>query len=151
MKGIFKHFTVHLISTAVCLVALGVGFLFLRPHLGARSHTRSPKPVAESDRSIVELDEFTVNLADSDRPRYIKVTVALEVADARTAQQIKDKLLPRVRDAIIMTLSRQYFAELSTVSGKAALKEQLTTAVNDAIPSSAGKVLDILFTSLVMQ
>ncbi len=149
-------------SAIISLIVLGAGFFFLRPHLGARSHaTRAAQPApAETERATVELDEFTVNLADSDRARYIKTSIALEVMDDKVAEQIeKGKNLPRVRDAVIMTLSRQYFRTLSTNDGKLALKRQLVKAVNAAIPqgeappdpAERGKVTDILFTSLVMQ
>jgi flagellar FliL protein len=151
MKRIFKQFTVHFISTAVCLVVLGAAFLFLRPQLGARHKPAAPPPPAEADYATMELEEFTVNLADTDRARYIKVKVALEVTDEKVAAEIEKKHLPRVRDAIIMTLSRQYFTVLTTADGKEALKRQLTKAVNEAIPAGSGKVVDILFTSLVMQ
>jgi hypothetical protein len=49
MKRIFKQFTVHFISTAVCLVVLGAAFLFLRPQLGARHKPAAPPPPAEAD------------------------------------------------------------------------------------------------------
>ena len=150
MKRIFHQFMVHFISTAVCLVVLGGAFLYMRPHLGARSKAK-PAPAAETERATVELEEFTVNLADSDRPHYVKVTVALEVTDDKTAKEIEEKLLARARDAIIMALSRQYFADLNTAAGKQTLKRQLAAAVNEAMPPGTGKVTDILFTSLVMQ
>jgi flagellar FliL protein len=151
MKGILKRFTIHFISTAVCLVVLGAAFLFLRPQLGARHQPASAPAPVESEHAAVELEEFTVNLADTDRARYIKVTLALEVLDEKVAAEIEKKQMPRVRDAIIMTLSRQYFTVLNTADGKEALKRQLAQAVNDALPAGAGKVADILFTSLVMQ
>jgi flagellar basal body-associated protein FliL len=150
MKGIFRHFAVHIVTSALCLVVLAAAFIFLRPQLGART-SAGKTPVAESERAIVELDEFVVNLADPDRAHYAKATLALEVSDAKTAEHIQKKALPRVRDAIIMTLCKQYFRTLNTSDGKLALKRQLADAVNQAIPQGGGKVTDVLFTSLVMQ
>jgi len=151
MKGILKHFTVQLAATAVCLVVLGVGFFVLRPHLGARRASAQPPKAAETEHEVVELDEFVVNLADTDRSRYIKVTLALEVTDHKTAEHIQKKGLARVRDAIIMTLSKQYFRTVGTGEGKETLKRQLAQALNRDLPEDGGKVADILFTSLVMQ
>ena len=151
MKPIFKRFVVLAVTAAFCLVALGAAFIFLRPQLGARAHAQKKAPATESERVIVELDEFVVNLADIDRTRYAKVTLALEVTDAKTAEHVQQKILPRVRDAIIMTLSKQYFRSLSTGEGKVALKRQLVAAVNKVMPPGQGKATDILFTSLVMQ
>jgi len=150
MKAFLRHFMVHLVSTALCLIVLGVAFIFLRPQLGARASHR-PAAAAESEHAIVELDEFIINLADTDRARYIKVSLALDVTDAKTADRIKKESLPRVRDAIIMTLAKQYFQVLSTNPGKQALKRQLVAAVNQTLPRGGGKVADILFMSLVMQ
>jgi len=151
MKGIVKHFAIYFITSAVCLALLGVGFLFVRPHLGARAAGHQKPAAAEVEHFMVELDEFTVNLADLDRARYAKVTLALEVTDKKTAEEIEKKILPRVRDAIIMTLSKQYFRTLSTNEGKQSLKRQLASAVNGVIPKGEGKAAAILFTSLVMQ
>jgi len=151
MKAVFRHFAVHFVISALCLVVLGAAFIFLRPQLGARGPASKKPPAVETEGAIVELDEFVVNLGDVDRARYAKVTLALEVTDDKTAEHIEKKILPRVRDAIIMTLSRQYFRPLSTGEGKQALKRQLVQAVNHVIPAAGGKVTDILFTSLVMQ
>jgi len=150
MKGIIKHFAVQFIASALGLLVLGGGYLFLRPHLGARGPAVKAAP-PEVEHAMVELEEFVINLADTDRARYVKVTLALEVTDDKTAEHINKKMLPRVRDAIIMAMSKQCFRVINTAEGKVALKHELVAAINRALPKVGGKVTDILFTSLVMQ
>jgi flagellar protein FliL len=58
-----------------------------------------------------------------------------------------------VRSAVLLTLSEQDPVEITTISGKQALKEQLKKAINDVltIKEGFGGIDDVYFTSFVTQ
>jgi len=96
-----------------------------------------------------KLDEFIVNLADPDEPRYLKVTMVLEVEVKGTAGEAENPEEARARDAIITVLTRKCFDDLISDHGKANLKSELKFALNDVLDQT--EVANIYFTSFAMQ
>ncbi len=101
-----------------------------------------------------KLDEFVVNLADKYQPRYLKVTISLEVEsnDPRSGGRGDDKKEAedvKVRDAIISVLTGKHFADLVALGGKDELKAKLKSEINSVLEDR--KVVNIYFTSFAMQ
>lgn len=97
---------------------------------------------------IVTLPTFVVNLADPLGRRYLKLTVDVEMADQKAAEELRSST-PKVRDAIILLLSSKTFADLSSVESKLLLKNEIVERLNQVI--SGSKVLRVYFTEMVIQ
>ena len=129
---------------------------------------------------IVDMGDFTLNLADVNPRRYLKANVALELSKTandratlnakpepsgghghghgaaetvdplKTIEEEMNQYKPAIRDAIITTLSSKTSEELATVPGKELAKEQITEAV-DAIFNGEREVMRVSFGQFIMQ
>ncbi len=109
---------------------------------GGKEGDKAAKP------EIVTLPTFVVNLADPLGRRYLKLTVDVEMADPKAAEELKGSE-PKVRDAIILLLSSKTFADLSSVESKIMLKNEIVERLNQVV--SGNKVLRVYFTEMVIQ
>jgi len=117
-----------MIVGAVLLLAAGGGgaWFFLQGKAGddpAQEVRAKPRvsPVFE------KLDPFVVNLAD--RGRYLQVVMELRVADAKVQADVK-KLLPEIRNGILLVLSGKRADDISSVEGKQRLQMEIRQAAN---------------------
>jgi flagellar FliL protein len=103
------------------------------------------KPVA-----FLDLPDVMVNLSSpgSDRPHYLKLKIALEVADQALVPQIQP-LLPRVMDAFQTYLRELRPMDLEGSAGLYRLKEELTRRVNAAIEPA--RINAVLFKEILVQ
>ena len=104
--------------------------------------SRSAAPVDEEDAELdaaqpqaghydpkaapmfVQLEVFTVNLADRDTDRFIQVGVTLEVEDHKAAEQIK-AFMPVIRNNILMVLTNKTSDSVREPLGKRRLAAEL--------------------------
>jgi flagellar protein FliL len=94
---------------------------------------------------------FTANLADGSG--FVQVGVTLSTYfDGRLIANLKRQSVP-IRSAILLVLSDQESAVLSTPEGKQMLQRQLTKAVNAVLREHEGfgGVDNVYFTNLVLQ
>ena len=150
MRNFIRHFFIQFVSILVCLAIVGVALLVVRPRLGGHGREAEAAPVVKETPVTVELDEFTVNLADSDRGRYLKITLVLEVPDAGAGRKVEE-FKPQIQDAIISTLTGQYYHALQSPQGKAQLKAQLKEQTEKVLQGAGVSVRDVLFVQFVMQ
>lgn len=127
---------------------------------------------------ILELGDFTLNLADITPRAFLKVNVAIEVSKteeelnkeeaakdapsgghgghgegegAKTPAAPGDEFnKPALRDAVITVLSSKTSDELSSTTGKELVKEQLIEAIN-AVFDGEREVLRVSFGDFIMQ
>jgi len=98
---------------------------------------------------FVELPDMMVNLtAPSERPKYLKLKIALEVSDEKQAEQVRP-LLPRVVDSFQTHLREMRPEDLDGSAGMYRLKEELLRRINQAV--FPAKVDAILFKELLLQ
>ncbi len=98
---------------------------------------------------FVELPDLLVNLRSSGRRmRYLKLRVALEVADEEQAERIKT-LLPRVIDSFQLYLRALSVDELRGAVGMEQLKEELLARVNRVVRPARAE--DVLFKEILVQ
>ena len=96
-------------------------------------------------------EQFTVNLNDGEG--FIQVGVGVSTYyDQRVLDNVKLHEMA-VRSAVLMTLSQQGLANVSSAEGKRTLKGDLRKAVNDALKSREGfgGIDQVYFTSFVVQ
>ncbi|MEN2986142.1 MAG: flagellar basal body-associated FliL family protein [Thermodesulfovibrionaceae bacterium] len=93
-------------------------------------------------------EPFVVNLMDQGGNKYLKVSIQLELANAKFAEVAKNKT-PQLRDAIITLLTNKTSEELITPEGKILLKDEIKNRANQIL--GEGSVLNVYLTDFVMQ
>ena len=91
---------------------------------------------------------FVVNLLSESGNRFLKVSIDLELSDAKLQPEMDHKK-SLIRDIIIRTFSSKTFEEVSTLKGKDKLKEEVLDKINENL--SDGQVKNIYFTDFVVQ
>lgn len=94
------------------------------------------------------LEPFVVNLMDQGGGKYLKVSIQIELANAKISEQAKAKT-PQLRDAIITLITNKTSEELITPEGKILLKDEIKQRANQIL--GEGSVLNVYLTDFVMQ
>ncbi len=97
---------------------------------------------------IYALDTFIVNLADKGGNRYLRVTMDLELGNSELQTEL-EKRLPQVRDSILMILPSKRFADISSVEGKIALRDEILAKLNGFL--TQGQITNIYLKEFVVQ
>jgi len=140
-----------MIITIVAVVLSIIGSLVVAKVLFGKP-SAPPKPVKAEVGATMVLDEFLINLADTDMDRYVKTTIALGLKKGLTEDDLKDKV-PEIRDCIVMVLATQKLSNIRTESGKLNLKKQLVESLNKAVADDKGndKIVEIYFQTFATQ
>lgn len=96
---------------------------------------------------------FVVNFEADAAVRFLQVTVGIMTRDPATEVVLKSND-PRVRNDMLMILSGQNYASVSTVAGKEALRQKCLEAIRAVVKDTGGdptKVEALYFTAFVMQ
>jgi len=110
-------------------------------------------PEAEDEDSntppvLMDLENITVNLADTDQSRFLRTKIKLEVRNEEAQAKVKVNIV-KIRDLVITHLMSKKFSEIRTPQGKYELKEDLIWRMNRAI---GGKpIKNLYFTDFVSQ
>jgi flagellar protein FliL len=102
--------------------------------------------------TYIGLDQsFTANLADG--AGFVQLGISLATYyDGKVVQNVERQAVP-IRSSVLMVLSQQDAAVLSTPQGKQMLQRDLTDAINDVLRQKEGfgGIDNIYFTNLVIQ
>jgi flagellar FliL protein len=103
------------------------------------------------ESGVLPLEQFTVNLADEEASRFLRVTVHLVIDQGDAVKEIEeDKLkLMRVRSSVLELLTMQKSARVTTTEGKTELKHAIAARTSDILKPI--KVIDVLFSDFVVQ
>jgi flagellar FliL protein len=155
-----KNSLLMVIILGVIIIILGGGgiagwFMFFTKDTAEADQTAEAEPAqtasSEATQSIiVPLESFIVNLMDrsSSGKRYLKTTIELDVPDEES-QGLVGVRKAQLRDAILLLLTSQSFAEINTTEGKQALKKALLLRINQAL---GGRIVSgLYFTEFVVQ
>ena len=97
---------------------------------------------------LFSLETFIVNLADSERNRYLRITMDLELLADTDTEKLNERL-PQVRDRILMILPSKRFEDIASVEGKTTLRDEIIEKLNNLFPKAV--VSNIYFTEFVVQ
>jgi flagellar FliL protein len=141
---------IMMLVAGVAVLGLGAGgYLYLYLGAGGGEHADEPKQAEKHPVVFVDMPDMLVNLsAPADRPKYLKVKIALEVSDEKAAEQVTP-LLPRVTDSFQTHLREMRPQDLDGSAGMYRLKEELLRRINQAV--FPAKVDAILFRELLLQ
>jgi flagellar FliL protein len=135
-----------IIGAAMLVLAAGGAAAFFLLGSGGGEAAKDPL-VRES--FYYDIPQMTVNLnPEGDREQYLKLDIALELADKEMVEQIEPKM-PRVLDAFQVYLRELRKSDLEGSAGIYQLKEELRRRVNIAVyPAEVDR---ILFKELLIQ
>jgi len=104
---------------AVLLVVAGGAAWFMMMRSGGEEEGGggARKGAAVVPPTFMPIDNMVVNLADPGGDRFAQIGITLELADAKTADQIKH-VLPSIRSSILVLVSQRTADELLTREGK---------------------------------
>jgi len=135
-----------LMIAGAALVAIGAAvgaYLYFMPHEEVPAQAEVLPP------AFVDIPDMMVNLSvPSDRPRYLKLKISLEVANEQTVEQIRP-FIPRVVDSFQTHLREMRPEDLEGSAALYRLKEELLRRINQAVYPA--KVDAILFKELLLQ
>lgn len=134
-----------LVLAAVLLLG-GGGWFALRKPAQDPNVAQEKKPVA-----FLDVADMVVNLAsepNQDRPRFLKLKVALEVKDTKIVGEVQP-LLPRVQDIFQVFVRELRASDLEGSGGIHRLREELLRRVNLAVFPS--RVDAVLFKEVIVQ
>ena len=156
-----KPMLLFIIIGVVVLALCGGGaylFLFSGPsdqeiaqEIEAEQKSKSVKQARKEDVEVgvmYPLDPFVVNLADAKARHYVKATIIMELLDDDVKEQA-DRLLPKIRNDIILLLSSQTLEDVITMEGKIRLRDEITARVSRILGKDSVK--NIYFSSFVVQ
>jgi flagellar FliL protein len=152
-----------IMAAAGLLVVLGVGGGFFLMKKGGGDEAKAGESAAhgaahgeekKDDKSkitFLDLREMIINLSPdpgSDKARFAKLRVALELKDAKTEAEVK-VLAPRIEDALQVYMREVRGSDLAGSVGLYRLREELLRRVNVAVYPA--KVDAVLFKDLIVQ
>lgn len=94
---------------------------------------RDALPDDEDVKSVVEIPPFIVNLADTESPRYLRMSVSLGVGEGEHGEEKPSPLfLTRVKNAMLAVLANKTSDEILSLEGKSKLRKELLKAARAA-------------------
>ncbi|MGM9935511.1 MAG: flagellar basal body-associated protein FliL [Clostridium sp.] len=102
------------------------------------------------EQTYVDLDEFTINLADEGGKRYFKGELSLgyDKSNKKVSEEITNNTVV-IRDAIIFYFKGQKAEFVNDINNKEKIKEDLIEAINKELQK--GKITDIRFKNMIVQ
>lgn len=151
--------TAVVLGVIVSVAAVGGAGYFLIHSGKLRLQTMPPATSQSAQKThAVLLEPLVVNLADASGAAYLRVSVALSVADARGDAKDEKKTEgtaeekgadAAVRDTALEVLSKETSEGLLAADGKERTKKALKDALAERVPEM--KIVDLYFTEFLVQ
>jgi flagellar protein FliL len=107
---------------------------------------------AKPDHSgVFPLDPFTVNLADKEANRFLRITMSLVIEDGEAIEDLRKNAVKvaRLRSELLELLTQQTADHLNSPEGKTELKHTIAQRASTTLQPL--KVTDVLFADFVVQ
>ena len=99
---------------------------------------------------VYTIDNLVLNPAESGGTRFLLLTLAFELKDAATLEEMKTRDA-ELRDAVLVTVGGKTVEFLSEMSTRDSLKNELRTAAMKLFPKRKGAIKRIYFPQFVIQ
>ena len=142
------------------IVIVGAALLLVAGAAAALVYLNRTPPTADAAKSnearklpnFVDLDQFTVNLAEKDQERYMQIKFSLEVASHDAEATIKE-MMPALRSEILLVLGSRQASDLAGRAGKEALAKDIVDAANKSLDHTGAEhsVSAVRITQLIIQ
>ncbi|MCX7724520.1 MAG: flagellar basal body-associated FliL family protein [Thermodesulfovibrio sp.] len=143
-----KMLIIIVIAALVLIAGAAAAYFFLIGKAAQQDKAFTTKNSKEVQGVNFALEPFVVNLMDQGGSKYLKVSVQIELSNAKLLEQAKNKT-PQIRDAIITLLTNKTSDELITPEGKLLLKDEIKQRVTQIL--GEGTVINVYLTDFVMQ
>jgi flagellar FliL protein len=110
---------------------------------------KNGKKAQEAQGTVINLEPFVVNLADRGGKRYLRLSLAVDAKEEKIRKEIEARM-PIIRDSILLLLTSKSYGDISNVSGKLRLRNEVLQAFNRAL-AGKGSVHAVYFTEFVVQ
>ncbi len=97
---------------------------------------------------MMELQPFVVNLADPKARHFLKTTITLELRTEKDKERA-EKLLPMIRNDIILLLSSHTVEDVITMEGKIRLRDEIVARISRIIGEN--RLINVYFSQFVVQ
>ena len=96
--------------------------------------------------------EFIVNFAGEQEASYMQIAIQLMTREQSFVEEA-EKIMPAIRNQILLILSNQKFVELKTKEGKEKLRADILNKIQEMIPGNpkVPAIEAVYFTMFVMQ
>lgn len=101
----------------------------------AAANTKSGAPAVAAKPTFMNLDPFTVNLAEEGGDHYLQMSVVYQVEGEKTIESMK-VYMPVIRNRVLLLLSSKRPSDIATPDGKQKLVAELVDAVRQSIPGA---------------
>lgn len=151
-KGKGKLFAILGVLVLVLVGGGGAAFWLMRTPAEAKEAEKpQEKAVDLTKAGIVKFEPFIVNLADPGAKRFLRVSVAIIVAEAEAAKHIEESevLRMQLRSQILDLLTTQTSDHVVTAEGKTELKTAILEKAHETL--APAEVHDVIFSDFVVQ
>ncbi len=162
LKGLLsgkKKFVVIGVAAVLLLGGVGAGLYFTGVIGGQKKEMTAEEAKAAEDAAkkaqenaatvFYDLGDILVNLSgEGKRPNFLKIKVALELADAKDVP-LMDQIKPRILDNFQIYLRELRIDDLKGSAGIYRLREELLMRVTEA--AHPARVRDVLFQEMLVQ
>jgi len=142
VKAKKKKSRLPLVILAVTLIIAGAVVVYLLVGRGGNAEPTDSKPEVMMTQPL----NFTVNLADTNRSRFLRVSMVLAYDDRQLPRELATRE-PEVRDMVISILRSKKVEDLSTAEGTDKLRLQIREALADRLVG----VVEVYFTEFLKQ
>lgn len=114
----------------------------------AEGHAK-PEAASSGDMTATtaRIEDLVIHLRNPEVDRYARLTIDVEMERSDELEQLKENI-PRVRDAVIMTLCEHTFEELRGAEGLTRMKGWLRDAIDAVVP---GQVKAVYVSAFLVQ
>jgi flagellar basal body-associated protein FliL len=146
-----KRSKLWLLAPAVLLLAGVPAGAYVWMHRGAAAGSGGAEAPKPDHSGVLPLDPFTVNLADKDSPRFLRVTMQLVIEDGEAIEDLKKNALKlaRLRSDLLEFLAQQVSEHLVSPDGKTELKRAIAQRASAVLQPL--KVTDVFLSDFVVQ
>lgn len=128
---------------------IGFRILTAEPAAAASAVHAPVKPTPEVvSGPVVAMEPFVVNLNEAGQPRYLKIGIEIELADAASVHAL-DKARQIVRDRLLGYLSNLVLADTLGEDAKTKIRTDLSARVEAVV--GAGRLKRMFFSEFVVQ
>ncbi|MDN3524884.1 flagellar basal body-associated protein FliL [Halomonas sabkhae] len=143
------------VLVVLSLSAAAIAFFMLFTQQGGMEQARAEEPATIEQQApiFVEIDPFTVNLAEDDYgTRLLYAGISLKVSDTRS-RELLETHMPQVRSRLLTLLSGKQAQDLTSASGKKRLTDQIIAALETPMAETQPDLAieDVLFTEFIVQ
>jgi flagellar protein FliL len=127
----------------LALVGAGAAFFLMKKSQGDEegegdeahkeaAHEPAPQRDPKVPPTFLPLDSMVVNLADPGGNRFAQLGITLQLADAKTGDEIK-VYMPSIRNGILILISQRTADELLKADGKLALTHDIMAEISSVM------------------